>query len=243
MSVAPKPFPIWPLWLLASGAFVAVWSGWVGLGGLTGFGVIHPLPGIWDDFTLNTAITLPIGLETYAAYALGAWLSGRAPAGAKRFAKWSAIGSLTLGAAGQIAFHLLAAPENGTPWGVTMAVACLPVAVLGMGAALAHLMRVRQSDAVADVALDVADVAGDMSHPVALSLVSQATDVADVAPRQATRATSATRMRHVASDTATVRRQATGDSDIKARRAAARRRQRQAAKVRQSDIGDSDTGE
>ena len=49
----------WPLLLIGASAGTATWSGWVGLGELTGFGVVHPLPGIWDDLTLNTAITLP----------------------------------------------------------------------------------------------------------------------------------------------------------------------------------------
>jgi hypothetical protein len=44
----------------------------VGLGGLCGFCVIHPLPGIWGGLQLNTAITLPVGMEAYGAYALGA---------------------------------------------------------------------------------------------------------------------------------------------------------------------------
>jgi len=65
----------WPIALLAAPAFVAIWSGWVGLGGLTGFGLVHPLPGIADGLTLNSAITLPIGVETYAAYALRVWLA------------------------------------------------------------------------------------------------------------------------------------------------------------------------
>jgi hypothetical protein len=99
----------WPIFLLALPAFVAIWSGWVDLGGLTGFGVVHPLPGIADEVSLNTAITLPIGLETYGAYALYVWLSGAAPAAARRFAKWSALGALGLGAAGQVAYHLMAA--------------------------------------------------------------------------------------------------------------------------------------
>jgi hypothetical protein len=132
----------WPVWLLALPAFVAIWSGWVGLGELTGFGVVHPLPGIWDSVRLNTAITLPIGVETYAAYALAVWLTGSAPAAARRFARWSAIGSLVFGAAGQVAYHLLsAAGVTRAPWQITTAVACLPVAVLGMGAALAHLIH------------------------------------------------------------------------------------------------------
>lgn len=130
----------WPLLLLAAPAFVAIWSGWVGLGELTGFGVIHPLPGIADTITLNTAITLPIGVETYAAYALKVWLTGDHPARARVFARWSALGSLAFGAAGQVAYHLMvAAGVESAPWQITAAVACLPVAVLGMGAALAHL--------------------------------------------------------------------------------------------------------
>lgn len=137
-----RPVRSWPVLLLAAPAFVAIWSGWVGLGGLTGFGLVRPLPGIWDGIEINTAITLPIGVETYAAFALRAWLSGRVPARARRFARWSAIGSLVLGALGQVAFHLMtAAGITAAPWPITALVACLPVAVLGMGAALAHLLH------------------------------------------------------------------------------------------------------
>jgi hypothetical protein len=128
----------WPLLLLAAPAFVSIWSGWVALGGMTGFGVVHPLPGIADGVSINTAITLPIGLETYAAYALAVWLTGAVPARARKFAKWSAIGSLILGAGGQVTYHLLV---SDGPWVITTAVACLPVAVLGMGAALYHLVH------------------------------------------------------------------------------------------------------
>jgi hypothetical protein len=138
---ARKPVA-WPVLFLALPAFVAIWSGWVELGRLTGFGVVHPLPGIANDVRLDTAITLPIGVETYAAYALWVWLSARAPRRARRFAKWSAIGSLIFGAAGQVAFHLMvAASVTAAPWQITTLVSCLPVAVLGMGAALAHLLH------------------------------------------------------------------------------------------------------
>ena len=128
--------------LIALPAAVAVWSGWVGLGELTGFGVIHPLPGIWDAARLNSAITLPIGVEAYASYALYVWLSGRIrTAKTVNYAKWSAIGSLALGAAGQVAYHLMqAAGTSIAPWPITMMVACLPVVVLGMGAALTHML-------------------------------------------------------------------------------------------------------
>ena len=150
--VQPDPVPTpagvvrrpsaWPVVLLAAPAFVAIWSGWVGLGGLTGFGIVHPLPGIIDSFSINSAITLPIGVETYGAYALYVALSGRVPARARRFATWSAIASLAVGALGQVAYHqMVAAGITVAPWQITTAVACLPVAVLGMGAALAHLVR------------------------------------------------------------------------------------------------------
>lgn len=137
-----KRIGTWPVWLVALGAFVSIWSGWVGLGEMTGFGVVHPLPGIADGFKINTAITLPIGVEAYAAFALRVWLSGRGTAKAVQFARASAIGALALGAFGQVTYHLLsAAGKTSAPWQITTAVACLPVAVLGMAAALAHLVR------------------------------------------------------------------------------------------------------
>ncbi|WP_214317268.1 hypothetical protein [Nonomuraea sediminis] len=133
----------WPLILLALPAGVATWSGWVGLGERTGFGLVKPLPGILDSLEINTAVTLPIGVETYAAYALGAWLnrSPRISDGTRRFAKWSAIGSLVLGMLGQVAYHLLEVFQQAlAPWEVTTAVSALPVLVLGMGAGLSHMI-------------------------------------------------------------------------------------------------------
>ena len=136
--------PSWPLMLLALPAAVAVWSGWVGIGELTGFGQVHPLPGIWDSLHLNTAVTLPIGVEAYAACALHAWLGAgpRLSGRTRRFAKWSATGSLLLGMAGQVAYHLLTQTgATRAPWAVTTAVACLPVLILGMAAGLTHMIR------------------------------------------------------------------------------------------------------
>ena len=104
-----RQLPRWPLFLIAAPAAVAVWSGWVGLGGMCGFGVIGPLPGIWDGLRLDTAITLPVGVEAYGAYALGAWLTPGTPERARAFARWSAIGALALGMLGQVVYHLLAA--------------------------------------------------------------------------------------------------------------------------------------
>jgi hypothetical protein len=123
---------------------VAVWSGWVGIGQMTGFGEIHPFPGLWDSLQLDTAVTLPIGVEAYAAFALHAWLTSNAVVSrrTRRFARWSAIAALVLGMAGQVAYHLLTqAGVTRAPWEVTTLVSCLPVVVLGMGSALAHLLR------------------------------------------------------------------------------------------------------
>jgi len=140
-ATAPKPVRVWPVWLLMLPAAVAIWGGWVGLGELAGFGTVNLLPGI-AEFEVNTAITLPIGMEVYAAYALYVWLSGKAVGKALRFARASAVAALVVGALGQIAFHVMAAAGLGAaPWWITAAVACLPVGVLGMGAALAHMVR------------------------------------------------------------------------------------------------------
>ena len=120
---------------------VAIWSGWVSLAEMCGFGLVEPFPGI-VPWRLNTAITLPVGVEAYGAYAMSAWLSPATPRNARSFAKWSALGSLTLGMLGQVGYHLLAAAHRThAPWPVVAAVACLPVITLGFGAALAHLLR------------------------------------------------------------------------------------------------------
>ena len=156
----PRTFP-WPLLLIASPAAVAVWSGWVALGGMCGFGVVNLLPGIGHGFSVNTAITLPVGVEAYGAYALGAWLIPGTPERARAFAQRSAIGSLALGMCGQVIYHLLAAAHaTRAPWPVVVAVACMPVATLGFGAALTHLLRAGE-DAAGMPASDTAADAGE----------------------------------------------------------------------------------
>lgn len=137
---ARRPVRVWAVWALMAPAAVAIWGGWVGLGEKAGFGVVNLLPGI-TEFYVNTAITLPIGMEVYAAFALYVWLSGRVGGHALTFSRWSSIISLIVGALGQVAYHVMEAAGIGTaPWWVTGLVSCLPVAVLGMGAALAHLV-------------------------------------------------------------------------------------------------------
>ena len=156
----------WPLFLIAAPAAVAVWSGWVGLGSMCGFGVVAPLPGILPGFHVDTAITLPVGVEAYGAYALGAWLTPGPPAPVRTFARRSAIGALALGMAGQVIYHLLtAAHATRAPWPVVVLVSCLPVVTLGFGAALTHLLRADPGDdlqtaTAADVTPEDAGAAG-----------------------------------------------------------------------------------
>jgi hypothetical protein len=126
---------------------VAIWSGWVGLGKLTGFGPVVLLPGIADAWVINSAITLPLGVEAYGAFAMWVWLSS-APTSAlaRTFAMWSALGALALGGAGQVAYHLMvAAGVTVAPWPITAFVACLPVVVLGCAGALVHLTHTQDA--------------------------------------------------------------------------------------------------
>jgi hypothetical protein len=178
MSDRGTPRKRWPLLVLAAPAAVAIWSGWVGLGQMSGFGVVHPLPGIADEFTLNSAITLPIGVEAYASLALGTWLSPRPmPGRARRFAAWSALASLGLGLLGQVIYHLLtAAGWDKAPTPVVVFVACLPVLVLGAGATLHHL-RGEDPDPVAAsadvIATEVGALGADAAERLATSGVGE----------------------------------------------------------------------
>jgi len=139
-----KTMRSWPLLVLAVPAAAEVWSGWVGIAQKTGFGMVPLLPGIWPSLHLDTAVTLPVGVECYAAYALRAWLAAdRAISDrTRRFARRSALFSFALGMAGQVAFHLMDQDRiTRAPWAITTLVSCLPVLVLGMGTALAHMLR------------------------------------------------------------------------------------------------------
>lgn len=137
--------PRWPLLVIALGAFVSIWGGWVGLGELAGFGPVRLLPGIADSFVINSAITLPLGVEAYAAFAMWTWLAPPDAAvsrQARRFACWSSIAALGLGVFGQATYHLLVTSgAEHAPGPVVVFVSCLPVLVLGAGAALAHLIH------------------------------------------------------------------------------------------------------
>lgn len=146
----------WPLLVIGASAGTAVWSGWVGLGELVGFGVVHPLPGIWDEVTLNTAITLPVGVEAYAMYALSVATS-TAPItrAARRFAWISSVAALALGMVGQVAYHLMNADHmTSAPWPIVAGVSCLPVLVLGVASVLWHLAGQTTPDTTATAGED-----------------------------------------------------------------------------------------
>jgi hypothetical protein len=137
-----KAIPVWPIIGILIPAYVAIWGGWVDLGRMTGFGPVRILPGIRDDLVVNLAITLPIGLEVYASYAIFVWLHATASDELRRFARSSAIFSLCAGGLGQVVYHLLhAAARTTAPWPITLLVSLIPVAVLGMGAYLVHKVR------------------------------------------------------------------------------------------------------
>src|SRR5439155_2673339 len=123
-----------------------------------------------------------VGVEAYAAYALRAWLAREdwISDRTRHFARWSAICSFALGMAGQVAYHLLAqAGAARAPWPVTTIVSCLPVLVLAMGTALAHMLR-----ADAGIAAD-APGHGTGGPAVSRSPAWSAKDQADVTQDQA----------------------------------------------------------
>jgi hypothetical protein len=137
-------FPLWlGVALLCMPAFVAIWSGWIGLGQMTGFGAFTPFVGIpyLDRIAINSCVTLPIGMEAYAAVALGVWLPGT-HARAEAFARRTALTALIVGGAGQVAYHLMAAAGiHHAPWEITTVVSVIPLGVAGMGASLTHMLR------------------------------------------------------------------------------------------------------
>ncbi|GAA1821452.1 hypothetical protein [Agromyces neolithicus] len=129
----------WPLFPLYIGAYVAIWGGWVSLGRMSGFGPTEMLPGILP-WTLDLSIVLPLGLEAYAAFSLGVWLTRKriAPS-ARRFARWSSLAGLGLGIAGQVTYHaLVGLGYEVAPLWVVMVVAAVPVLTLAAASTLTH---------------------------------------------------------------------------------------------------------
>jgi hypothetical protein len=134
----------WPLLVLAAPAAAEVWSGWVGIAQKTGFGLVSPLPGIWPSLHLDTAITLPVGVEAYAAYALCAWLTqGQVISARTRRVRQVVCDRLVRSRHGRAGRLSPAGPGRGGAGAVavTTIVSCLPVLVLAMGTTLAHMLR------------------------------------------------------------------------------------------------------
>lgn len=161
----------WPLLPIAASAAVAIWSGWVGLGQMCGFGPVNLLPGIGGGFHVNTAIALPIGVEAYGAYGLKVWLNPATPERARGFARKSAIGALILGAFGQVIYHLLAhVGAVRAPWPVVVLVSCMPIATVAFAATLWHLTHLGggEDTAAGSVTEDVPVVTADAPHMVTM---------------------------------------------------------------------------
>lgn len=170
-----------PLLLIGGSAGVAVWSGWVGLGELTGFGIVKPFPGI-SDLEINTAITLPIGMEAYAVMALGyATTEKDIPTKARRFAWISAVGALILGVIGQVSYHMIAA--SGQYPFLTIFVSSLPVLVVGMASALWHLTSGHGTTSETSGAPDSSDIPDVDPEPVRAVVVRPRVVSAATSPR------------------------------------------------------------
>jgi hypothetical protein len=103
--------------ILAAPAFVAIWSGWVGLGGLTGFGPVHLLPGIGQTTSRSTRRSrCRSAWRPTPPTRCWVWLTPGLPTRAQTFARWT-IGSWLIGASAQ---SLQPWPHiDHAPWWIT----------------------------------------------------------------------------------------------------------------------------
>ena len=134
----------WPLLVLAVPAAAEVWSGWVGIAQKTGFGAGPPAAG--------HLVLAPPGHGHHppgrrrvlrglrAARLAGHRARDQRPDPPVRQVVRDLLLRARHGRAGRL-------PPDGpgrvtrAPWGITTLVSCLPVLVLGMGTALAHMLR------------------------------------------------------------------------------------------------------
>jgi len=130
---------MWPLYLISVGAVLAVWSGWVELGAMCGFGIEQPLYGIWNGLKLNAAISLPLSMEAYGFYAMGFWFDPDEAEGVRTYARWTTILAYSLGFAAQATYHVLAAMHmTHAPIPVVVFVSGVPVATICVAGGLLH---------------------------------------------------------------------------------------------------------
>src|ERR1039457_6072149 len=67
----------WPLLILALPAAVAVWSGWVGIGQMTGFGQVPPLPGCLGLLASRRGGPPAVGRRAFPRLRTGGLVIGR----------------------------------------------------------------------------------------------------------------------------------------------------------------------
>ena len=133
----------WPLLVLALPAAVAVWSGWVGIGQMTGFGQVTSCqesgtPCISTPPSPCRSASKPTPPTHCGPGCPPALRSLPGPAGSPAGQRSDPSCSAWPGRSPTTSSRR---PVLRMRPGITTAVSCLPVLVLGMGAALAHLLR------------------------------------------------------------------------------------------------------
>jgi uncharacterized protein DUF2637 len=95
---------------------------------------------------------LPFTVDAYAMTATRVWLSAATgSARARHFARWNAIGAISLSLLGNAAWHLVAAKVLTISWPIVVTVGAVPPAVLGL---LSHLAVLRGQDGEDDPGQD-----------------------------------------------------------------------------------------
>ena len=140
-------------------ALTAAESGrWFAVAQKTGFGLVSPLRVsgprcTWTPPSLSRSASRPTRRTRCAWLARDRMISG-GPAGSQNGRR-----SFVPGMAGQVAYHMVAqAGRAQASWAITTVVSCLPILVLAMGTALAHMLR-------ADVEATIRRAAGPDSQP------------------------------------------------------------------------------
>lgn len=152
-----KSRAMWPLYLISVGAVLAVWSGWVELGAMCGFGIEQPLYGVWNGLKINAAISLPLSMEAYGFYAMGFWFDPDEAEGVRKYARWTTILAYTLGFLAQATYHVLAAMHmQHAPIPVVVFVSGVPVATICVAGGLLHKHIEARKAALETSALELA---------------------------------------------------------------------------------------
>lgn len=133
-SAVAVPRDWWLLAGLAISASAATVSSFSGLRGLA-------LAAGWGS---AMSALLPLTVDAYAVAATRVWLGGtHTSPHVRRFARWNAVGAISLSLAGNAVDHALSAGLLRMSWLVVVIVGAVPPAVLGV---LTHLASLRQRD-------------------------------------------------------------------------------------------------